>query len=126
MCRKTYHFSEILSFSAHAIDWTHIPDHVLKNTLDNLLLIIGISYWKTYCSTTIQTPTIQLSKKQAEFWNTVYTKGLGEFFYTNAINYRGLINFPYTQEPLAQSKSLENFSSSQNSSRSLLYFSGGR
>ena len=67
---------------------------LLKNILDNLHLILGISYFKIYCPKEIVIP-YYLSKAQADFWNTVYTKGLGEFFYKNKIDFRGLINFPY-------------------------------
>ncbi|ALM09982.1 MAG TPA: hypothetical protein DEB30_02980 [Candidatus Peribacter riflensis] len=35
-----------------------------------------------------------LTQEQADFWNTVYTKGLGEFFFKNQIDFRNLINFP--------------------------------
>src|SRR3989339_1871486 len=66
---------------------------LLKNILDNLHLILGISYFKIYCPKEIVIP-YYLSKAQADFWNTVYTKGLGEFFYRNKIDFRGLINFP--------------------------------
>ncbi len=67
---------------------------LLKNVLDNLHLILGITYFKIYCPKEIAIP-YHLSKTQADFWNTVYTKGLGEFFYKNKIDFRGLINFPY-------------------------------
>lgn len=67
---------------------------LLERILDSLHLVLGISYWKTFCPTTIDTGSIALTKQQTEFWNTVYTKGLGEFFYTNAIDFRGLMQFP--------------------------------
>lgn len=87
-------FSEKLSFSSpEALP----PEEVLKPVLDSLSLAFGISYWKLYCPKDIQTPTINLSKKQAEFWNIIYTKGLGEFYYKNKIDFRGLVYFPFTE-----------------------------
>ncbi len=67
---------------------------LLKNVLNNLHLILGTSYFKMYCLKKIIMP-YNLSKIQADFWNTVYTKGLGEFFYKNKIDFINLIDFPY-------------------------------
>lgn len=62
---------------------------------DQLLLMLGVSYWKLYCPGAIDTGAVTLTAPQATFWNTVYTKGLGEFFYKNKIDFRGLVQFPY-------------------------------
>lgn len=70
---------------------------LLKNILNDLHLILGITYFKMYCPKKIIIP-YRLSKEQADFWNTVYTKGLGEFFYKNKIDFVGLINFPFSDE----------------------------
>jgi len=69
---------------------------VLRTVLDNLFLILGISYWKLFCPSSIEILPFRLSKPQADFWNTVYTKGLGEFFYKNKIDFRGLVRFPFS------------------------------
>jgi len=63
--------------------------------LFNLHLALGISYYKTYCPKKIIINSGRLNPGQAIFWNKLYTKGLGEFFYTNKIDFRGLINFPW-------------------------------
>jgi len=72
-----------------------IPPNLLKSILNNLMLILGISYWKTYCPKEIIIKSNFLTYEQANFWNTVYTKGLGEFFYKNNIDFRGRVKFPY-------------------------------
>lgn len=69
----------------------------LASFLQSLFLMLGISYWKTYCPAEIIINGFSLTKEQAAFWNTVYTKGLGEFFYKNQIDFRGLIQFPYKE-----------------------------
>ena len=74
-----------------------IPEKLLDEILFNIHLMLGISYWKTYCPSKIVIKTKQLTKDQAEFWNTVYTKGLGEYFYKNKIDYRGIVRFPYEE-----------------------------
>jgi hypothetical protein len=48
----------------------------------------------------------QLSREQAQFWDIIYTKGLGEFYYRNKIDFRGLVAFPYSEIKPIQSKPL--------------------
>ena len=73
---------------------TSISQGLLEKILHGLHLMLGISYYKMFCSKKIIVPYL-LTNEQADFWNTVYTKGLGEFFYRNQIDFHGLINFPY-------------------------------
>ncbi|OGK28883.1 hypothetical protein A3D06_02355 [Candidatus Roizmanbacteria bacterium RIFCSPHIGHO2_02_FULL_40_9] len=68
----------------------------LDEMLKCLHLVIGASYYKFYCTKVISIPSYALSEKQARFWNTVYEKGLGEYFYKNNIDYRDLIFFPFS------------------------------
>lgn len=89
-------FTEKISFSPVSIN---IPQELLKNILNNVFLILGISYWKLYCPKNIEIVPFNLTEEQAKFWNIVYTKGLGEFFYKNHIDYRGLIEFPFEGNP---------------------------
>ncbi len=86
-------FTEKISFPSIE---ANIPNDLLKSLLTNIMLILGISYWKLYCPKDIKIKDFSLSKEQADFWNIVYTKGLGEFFYKNKIDFRGLVRFPYT------------------------------
>ncbi|OGK20311.1 hypothetical protein A3C23_02780 [Candidatus Roizmanbacteria bacterium RIFCSPHIGHO2_02_FULL_37_13b] len=72
-----------------------VIENSLDNILQNLLLMLGISYYKLYCPKEIKINGYSLTSDQAKFWNTVYTKGLGEFFYKNKIDFHGLVNFPY-------------------------------
>jgi hypothetical protein len=68
---------------------------VLNSLLFNLHLALGISYWKMHCYPLIEVKSGVLSSDQAKFWELVYTKGLGEFFFRNNIDFRGLITFPH-------------------------------
>jgi hypothetical protein len=88
------HFSETLIFpEGLALN----PDHPdLDKALFALHLSGGASYYKTYCPKEIEVKSGALTPHQAQFWNTLYTYGLGEFFYRNKIDFRGLINFPST------------------------------
>jgi UDP-N-acetyl-alpha-D-muramoyl-L-alanyl-L-glutamate epimerase len=91
-------FTERISFPPVAKE---ISETLLKSLLNNLMLILGISYWKLYCPKEIIVESNFLTQKQAEFWNTVYTKGLGEFFYKNKINFHGLVKFPFNEKAIS-------------------------
>lgn len=75
-----------------------IPDSVdvdlMKVLLFNLHLALGISYWKMKCFPKIEIKSGVLTRDQAKFWELVYTKGLGEFYYRNKIDFRNIISFP--------------------------------
>ncbi len=83
-----------------------IPPEPLKKLLQSLHLILGISYYKFYCppAVALAKEDAKLSKQEAEFWNIVYKKGLGEFFYKNNLNPNRAPKFPYgvtrNQEPV--------------------------
>lgn len=77
--------------------WDAIPGPLLERLLQTLHLLLGVSYWKMHCAPQIEIHGYTLTRSQADFWNTIYTKGLGEFFFKNQIDYRGLVNFPFTE-----------------------------
>lgn len=69
----------------------------LNRALFALHLAGGVSYFKTCLPKQIEIRSGSLSNEQAAFWNDVYENGLGEFFYKNKIDFRGLINFPSSE-----------------------------
>lgn len=71
-----------------------VPPLLLNTIVAQLHLVLGLSYWKLFCPSDIVVKSVALQPKQAQFWNTLYTKGLGEFFYRNTIDFRDLISFP--------------------------------
>ena len=88
-------FVETISFDALKVDWRKVNENLLDLVLFNLHLALGISYYKTHCPKEIVVQSGVLNKKQAGFWDKLYVNGLGEFFYRNKIDFRGLIKFPY-------------------------------
>lgn len=88
-------FTEKLHFPEEFPDEDSISQDLIHACLYNVHLILGISYWKLHCAPVIMISSVPLSKNQATFWNIVYKKGLGEFFYKNNIDFRNLIQFPY-------------------------------
>jgi len=125
---KVYNFNETLLFPSENIVWDKIPENIVKKSLNNLLLMLGISYWKLLCPSKILLETIKLSHEQAIFWETVFTKGLGEFFYKNEIDFVNLVHFPF-DENVIKNESEAPFTNLQDGSlndRSLLFFGGGK
>jgi len=96
-----------------------IPKELLDNLLSDLHLMLGISYYKLYCPSQIKLSR-KLSKDQAEFWNTVYHKGLAEFCYRNKIDPKRLAKFPFVQSVRTKSFDLPR------TDRSLVGIGGGK
>ena len=72
----------------------------MDRALFNLHLAIGIGYYKAYCPKKIEIKSGVLNKEQAKFWNKLYERGLGEFFYKNQIDFRNLIKFPHQEKKI--------------------------
>lgn len=90
---ETMHFTEAILLP-NIPELKHISQNLITKTLEDLHLALGISYYKFYCATKVSLP-YQLSKSEADFWNTVYKKGLGEFWYQNKLNPKQAPVFPY-------------------------------
>lgn len=85
-----------------------VPDKdLLDRILFNLHLALGISYWKANCSPHMEIRSGHLSEGQATFWNTIYTKGLGEFYFRNKIDFRSLVRFPSSSVGAASATSIK-------------------
>lgn len=117
---ETFPFTDTLILPS-SFDEKIIPEQLLKSVLNNCLLMLGISYWKLYCPKNIEIASFALTKEQADFWNIVYTKGLGQFFYENQIDYRDRIHFPFDT-----SKKAEEVVVFPRQNRSLLPVGGGK
>jgi UDP-N-acetylmuramoylalanine--D-glutamate ligase len=116
--REAMSFSETIYFPK-AFSVENIPAALLENILISMHLILGISYYKLYCPPRIKTAFV-LSKEQADFWNVVYHKGLGEFFYCNKIDSRNLIKFPFRKNTNPSQQRLER------KNRTLVGIGGGK
>ena len=101
--------------------WDEIPEDVLKPTLEALLIMLGINYWCVFPTKNIKIERFTLTREQANFWDTLYLKGLGEFFFLMQMDFRDLIAFPY--EDQATTKKPGNF---PRSNRSLLLNGAGK
>lgn len=123
--RITFENSEPLDF----IDVLNFPNliscpknQILDKILQNLHIILGISYYKLYAPKKIKLNK-PLSKEQANFFNIVYRKGLGEFCYVNNIESKRIAKFPYEKKFNADEKN-KNFYPRNN--RILVGIAGGK
>ncbi len=96
---EVYQFQETLTLPVAITE--KLSDSFVNAVVRDLHLILGISYFKAFCPSSIDTGSIKLIKEQADFWNTVFTTGLGEFYYRNNIDYRGLVSFPFSDAAIA-------------------------
>ncbi|RJR29778.1 hypothetical protein C4564_01720 [Candidatus Microgenomates bacterium] len=110
-------FTEELAFPE---PFSNIPDEFVQRLFQNIAIVLGISYYKIFCLPEIQVSQFSLTQKQADFWNTVYKKGLGEFFYKNQIDFRNLIHFLVATDKEDDSIALPR------KNRSLVLFGGGK
>lgn len=79
----------------------------LERLLGALHIAAGTSYWKAACPPRIEVRTSELGPASAAFWTELYTHGLGEFFYRNQIDFRGLVRFEVTGADLPEQESTE-------------------
>lgn len=78
---------------------TNVSEESLHQSMLALLMAGGPSYYKTCLPSSIRVKHA-LSEDQIAFWNSTYQNGLGEFFYQNDIDFRGLINIATTKNDL--------------------------
>jgi len=90
---EEFSFSEELTFAPPAHSLSSSQEQGISQLAKYLHLALGMSYWKLFCPKTIELPYL-LSAEEAQYFKTLYTKGLGEFFYKNKIDFRDLISFP--------------------------------
>jgi UDP-N-acetyl-alpha-D-muramoyl-L-alanyl-L-glutamate epimerase len=91
------HFTERIKLAGDApLDRADSPG--VQRALFALHLAGGASYYKAALPKIIEVRSGELNPDQADFWNEFYTKGLGEFFYRNKIDFRGLVRFPAAKD----------------------------
>jgi len=98
----------------------------IERLLFALHIIGGISYFKTCLPRTMKIESGDLDMHEARFWNTVYEKGLGEFFFKNNIDFRGLINFPATRPKVVLAPAMRKKPAENRLKRILVPIGGGK
>ncbi|WP_130470483.1 endonuclease domain-containing protein [Candidatus Magnetaquicoccus inordinatus] len=67
----------------------------MQQALRNVQLVLGISYYKSCCPKEIIIHGALPNEQEAQFWDQLYTVGLGEFYYRNQLDPRGRVHFPW-------------------------------
>jgi hypothetical protein len=116
--REPIVFSETIVFP-EKINVDNIPEKLLQKLLQSLHLILGISYYKYDCAKKIKIP-YALSKKEADFWTTIYRDGLGEFYFKNKLDPNKSPKFPCDIKKIDETFFLEN------NNECLVALSGGK
>lgn len=90
-------FTEMIELQGSP-NFDNLPKGLLEKLFECLHLILGISYYKLHCATIVR-HNYKLTKDEADFWNTVYKRGLGEFFYRNNLDPKISPRFTYSGLP---------------------------
>ncbi|MFC1613026.1 UDP-N-acetylmuramoyl-L-alanine--D-glutamate ligase [Patescibacteria group bacterium] len=72
-------------------------DKNLDTLLNSMHIILGISYYKLFIPPKVKLNK-PITKKQADFFNTIYHKGLGEFCYKNKIDPKRIAKFSFEEQ----------------------------
>jgi len=95
------HFTETITLATDA-PLERADSASVDRALFALHLAGGASYFKAFAPLTIEVKSGKLNAAQADFWNNFYTKGLGEFFYVNNIDWHDYFHFPISDDAPAR------------------------
>ncbi len=100
--RQHFKGGEALSFQESVLlptvpNLAKVDKALLQKLLESLHLILGVSYFKYYCAPKVSHP-YQLSLIEANFWNTIYREGLGEFYYRNKLDPQKSPKFSFAKQ----------------------------
>lgn len=72
-------------FNGHDEPFIAITDPLFVHSVFLLGMAEGVSYWKTACPFHFKVCAGDLSMEESVFWEKLYTRGLGEFYWLNGI-----------------------------------------
>lgn len=98
------HFSEKITWN---VESSKYDEEILDRALFALWIMAGISYYKTHLPNKIMIKKGALNHTQADFFNKTYLLGLAQFFYTNRLDWKGIINFEANSENTQEVKNLD-------------------
>ena len=101
-------FRETLRFHFPPAFKLDLENEHLPHALFTAHLALGISCWKIAAPPSIQVKSGFLPAKERKFWHDAWEHGLGEFFFENNIDFRGLVNFENAGENAAGKFAMEN------------------
>jgi UDP-N-acetyl-alpha-D-muramoyl-L-alanyl-L-glutamate epimerase len=98
------HFTETYRFN---FDFTTYNAAALDRAIFGLLMMAGVSYYKSALPPQIKLKTGLLTPDQASFFEQTYRYGLGEFFFQNNLDPNMPINFPVDTQAKAVAGEIE-------------------
>lgn len=84
-------FTETITWQVETVGY---DSQILDKALFGLWIMAGVSYYKTYVPHEIVIKKGGLSVEQKKFFDSIYLNGLAQFFYTNQLDWKNVINFP--------------------------------
>ena len=112
-----------------SIDRSRI-DSLDTPTLERLAFHLGLiemlSYWKTACPAEVVIEAGALDQRQIRWWEELWLRGMGEFFYVNQIDFRGPDYLKISARTPAARNGGESCDTHQPARRSLVMVSGGK
>jgi hypothetical protein len=91
---QVLHFQETFTFDFEFVDYDKTT---LEKACQDIFLMAGVSYYKTYLAPVIVVKQASLDQAGAKFFSETYQRGLGEFFYVNKLDPNTKIEFPVSQ-----------------------------
>lgn len=107
---NNFEFIEEIDFNPNKLKLRELNENeknVLNLAFTYLHLVAGISYYKLFLPEKINIKTAKLNEEQKQFFNTLYLKGLGEFSYKNNLDLRKVIDFPFSNDIIKNTDSIE-------------------
>lgn len=90
-------FTEVITLAKDApLERANSKD--FDRALFALHLAGGASYYKVFAPKKIEVRSGKLNQDQVDFWDKFYTKGLGEFFYQNELDWHNHVHFPVSAD----------------------------
>lgn len=90
---KKQYFKETISLDLNHDFRRDINKNTVENILFHISIAFGISYYKLSPTKNILIDSGNLNQEQTQYWKDFYIQWLGEFFYTNNIDFSDLCNF---------------------------------
>jgi len=75
-----------------------IDPKIVENILFHVSIAFGISYYKLFPTKQIIIDSGSITPEQSDYWRNFYIQGLGEYFFTNDIDFRDLCHFKSDSE----------------------------
>lgn len=117
--------SRLTIFNITKAQYLNTPRQVLENMAFHLGLAEIPSYWKATCSPKIIIEAGSLDKNQIRWWKNFIIRGLGEFFFTNKIQFLSP-NFLTLQSTNGKTTAYQPYSIRAKNSRVLVPIGGGK